>query len=105
MRKIAPLGRFLPPTTFANADSAVERSALIALGVYLLGGIAYQRTVMHQRGWRQLPNYAAWAAAGSIVKVSLRRSLRFSVRSWRWAPLSLLLSRMAAAQAPGSHNV
>ena len=34
---------------------------LIAAVVYLLGGIAYQRTVMHQRGWRQLPNFALWA--------------------------------------------
>ena len=43
-------------------------SALIALTVYLLGGIAYQRAVMHQRGWRQLPNYGAWAAAAAFVR-------------------------------------
>ena len=42
---------------------------LIAAVVYLLGGIAYQRTVMHQRGWRQLPNYAIWAGIGGFVKV------------------------------------
>ncbi|KAF2826281.1 mannose 6-phosphate receptor domain-containing protein [Ophiobolus disseminans] len=35
--------------------------ALIAILVYLAGGCVYQRTVMHQRGWRQLPNYAMWA--------------------------------------------
>lgn len=40
--------------------------ALIAAAVYFLGGIAYQRTVMHQRGWRQLPNYAIWAGIGSF---------------------------------------
>lgn len=44
-------------------------SALIAAAVYLLGGIAYQRTVMHQRGWRQLPNYAIWAGIGSFCYV------------------------------------
>ncbi|KIY00162.1 uncharacterized protein Z520_03847 [Fonsecaea multimorphosa CBS 102226] len=33
----------------------------IALLVYLIGGIVYQRNVLHQRGWRQLPNYAMWA--------------------------------------------
>ncbi|KAH6642387.1 mannose-6-phosphate receptor binding domain-containing protein [Boeremia exigua] len=35
--------------------------ALIAVLVYFVGGCVYQRTVMHQRGWRQLPNYAMWA--------------------------------------------
>lgn len=44
---------------------------LITAAVYLLGGIAYQRTVMHQRGWRQLPNYAIWAAIGNFLNVSL----------------------------------
>lgn len=43
--------------------------ALIAAAVYFLGGIAYQRTVMHQRGWRQLPNYAIWAGIGSFCYV------------------------------------
>lgn len=35
--------------------------ALIAIFVYLLGGCAYQRSVMHQRGWRQCPNYSMWS--------------------------------------------
>ncbi|KAL1795845.1 hypothetical protein ACET3X_006069 [Alternaria dauci] len=34
---------------------------MIAVLVYFAGGCVYQRTVMHQRGWRQLPNYAMWA--------------------------------------------
>ncbi|KAF1918119.1 mannose-6-phosphate receptor binding domain-containing protein [Ampelomyces quisqualis] len=34
---------------------------IIAILVYFVGGCVYQRTVMHQRGWRQLPNYAMWA--------------------------------------------
>ncbi|MCJ1478265.1 Cation-independent mannose-6-phosphate receptor CI-MPR [Lambiella insularis] len=42
--------------------------ALIAAAVYLVGGIAYQRTVMHQRGWKQLPNYSMWAGALGFVK-------------------------------------
>ncbi|KAF2121278.1 mannose-6-phosphate receptor binding domain-containing protein [Lophiotrema nucula] len=37
---------------------------VITLLVYLVGGCVYQRTVMHQRGWRQLPNYALWAGIG-----------------------------------------
>jgi len=34
---------------------------MIAIMAYLVGGCVYQRTVMHQRGWRQLPNYSMWA--------------------------------------------
>jgi cation-dependent mannose-6-phosphate receptor len=45
------------------------RSAMIAAAVYLLGGIAYQRTVMHQRGWKQLPNYSTWAGIGNFLNV------------------------------------
>lgn len=44
-------------------------SAMIAVAVYVVGGCVYQRNVMHQRGWRQLPNYAIWAGVGSFVKV------------------------------------
>jgi len=43
--------------------------ALIAFLVYIVGGCVYQRTVMHQRGWRQLPNYALWAGIGSFFMV------------------------------------
>ncbi|KAA6407799.1 MAG: hypothetical protein FRX48_08150 [Lasallia pustulata] len=42
--------------------------ALIAVAVYLVGGCVYQRNVMHQRGWRQLPNYAIWAGVGAFVR-------------------------------------
>lgn len=42
--------------------------ALIAVLVYLVGGCFYQRTVMHQRGWRQLPNYSLWAGIGGFFK-------------------------------------
>ena len=40
----------------------------VAFVVYLVGGIVYQRAVMHQRGWRQLPNYNLWAGIASFVK-------------------------------------
>lgn len=43
---------------------------LIAVLVYLVGGCVYQRTVMHQRGWRQLPNYAMWAGIARFLAVS-----------------------------------
>ncbi|OTA60825.1 mannose 6-phosphate receptor domain-containing protein [Hypoxylon sp. EC38] len=39
----------------------------IAVLVYLLGGIFYQRTVAHARGWKQLPNYSLWASVWSFI--------------------------------------
>lgn len=43
---------------------------VIAILVYFLGGVFYQRNVAHARGWRQLPNYSMWAGIGSFIKVS-----------------------------------
>jgi cation-dependent mannose-6-phosphate receptor len=43
--------------------------AMIAVLVYFAGGCVYQRTVMHQRGWRQLPNYAMWAGIWGFFSV------------------------------------
>jgi cation-dependent mannose-6-phosphate receptor len=47
----------------------------IAILVYFLGGVFYQRNVSHARGWRQLPNYSMWAGVGSFIKVSGRNCL------------------------------
>jgi len=44
---------------------------LIAVIVYVVGGCVYQRTVMHQRGWKQLPNYALWAGIAGFASVSI----------------------------------
>lgn len=41
---------------------------IIAILVYFLGGVFYQRNVAHARGWRQLPNYSMWAGIGSFIK-------------------------------------
>lgn len=41
----------------------------VAVAVYLLGGVFYQRTVAHARGWRQLPNYSLWAGIGGFIQV------------------------------------
>ncbi|PNY25625.1 Mannose-6-phosphate receptor, binding protein [Tolypocladium capitatum] len=40
---------------------------VIAVLVYALGGVFYNRTVAHARGWRQLPNYSIWAGIWSFV--------------------------------------
>lgn len=41
---------------------------IIAILVYFLGGVFYQRNVAHARGWRQLPNYVIWAGIGNFIK-------------------------------------
>lgn len=55
----------------ASTSNADVCSALIAVLAYFLGGYFYQRNVMHQRGWRQLPNYSFWAGIGGFFRVSL----------------------------------
>jgi len=40
---------------------------VIAVLVYLLGGIFYNRTINHSRGWKQLPNYSLWAGLWSFL--------------------------------------
>ena len=42
----------------------------IAILVYLLGGIFYNRTVSNARGWKQLPNYTLWASLWIVITVS-----------------------------------
>ncbi|KAH8176516.1 autophagy-related protein 27 domain-containing protein [Sarocladium implicatum] len=42
---------------------------IIAVLVYILGGVFYNRTISHSRGWRQLPNYSLWAGIWSFASV------------------------------------
>jgi cation-dependent mannose-6-phosphate receptor len=51
---------------------------VIAIMVYFLGGVFYQRNVAHARGWRQLPNYSMWAGIGSFIKVSVNTCVQRS---------------------------
>lgn len=46
---------------------------VIAVLVYLLGGVFYNRTITHARGWRQLPNYSLWAGIWSFICVRSSR--------------------------------
>ena len=69
-RAQAPSGGVRPAQDPLGPGGVFGVIALIAAAVYLLGGIAYQRTVMHQRGWRQLPNYTLWAGIFAFVSVS-----------------------------------
>ncbi|KJZ74946.1 hypothetical protein HIM_05677 [Hirsutella minnesotensis 3608] len=40
---------------------------LIAVLVYVLGGVFYNRAITNARGWRQLPNYSLWAGIWNFV--------------------------------------
>ncbi|KAI1173731.1 mannose-6-phosphate receptor binding domain-containing protein [Nemania sp. FL0916] len=40
---------------------------VVAVLVYVLGGVFYNRTVGNSRGWRQLPNYTMWASVWSYI--------------------------------------
>ena len=51
---------------------------VIAILVYFLGGVFYQRNVAHARGWRQLPNYSFWSGIGGFIKVSGQSCLQRS---------------------------
>ncbi|RMJ06875.1 hypothetical protein CDV36_013533 [Fusarium kuroshium] len=53
---------------------------LIAVLVYFLGGIFYNRTVAHARGWRQLPNYSLWAGIWSFICDLFLRLLTACIR-------------------------
>ena len=67
---MAACGGVIDPQQSLGPGGVFGVILLIAAAVYLLGGIAYQRTVMHQRGWRQLPNYNLWAGIFGFVHVS-----------------------------------
>lgn len=41
----------------------------IAVAAYLIGGCAYQRIVLNQRGWRQCPNGAVWRSFFGFIGV------------------------------------
>lgn len=67
-KTVSACGGVTDPPTGLGAGGVFGVILIIFLAVYLLGGIAYQRTVMHQRGWRQLPNYTVWASIGSLAR-------------------------------------
>jgi cation-dependent mannose-6-phosphate receptor len=53
----------------------------IAILVYFLGGVFYQRNVAHARGWRQLPNFTMWSGIWNFIKVSKHGFLKGSTQT------------------------
>ncbi|KIN06034.1 hypothetical protein OIDMADRAFT_24376 [Oidiodendron maius Zn] len=61
----------------------------IAILVYFLGGVVYQRNVAHARGWRQLPNFTMWAGIWGFITIhssdwGTRLSQKRTIVSWRF---------------------
>ncbi|PHH55431.1 hypothetical protein CFIMG_000515RA [Ceratocystis fimbriata CBS 114723] len=56
-----------PGSGSVGPGSVFTLIAIIAFMVYVLGGVFYNRTVAHARGWRQLPNYSLWASVWSVI--------------------------------------
>jgi cation-dependent mannose-6-phosphate receptor len=46
--------------------------ALVAVLVYFIGGVIYNRSVGNARGWRQVPNYGMWAGIWGFFAVRSR---------------------------------
>lgn len=56
---------------------------LVAFGVYFIGGCMYSRTVLHQRGWRQIPNHELWNGLfGMMRAVASRRAKSDGIKSF-----------------------
>ncbi|KAI9804860.1 MAG: hypothetical protein M1825_001229 [Sarcosagium campestre] len=71
--------------------------AVIAVLVYLVGGCVYQRTVMHARGWRQIPNYSMWAGIASFIRPvsNVDDRVPFSMKTLAFS-LALLIHALSA---------
>lgn len=73
--------------------------AIIAVLVYFIGGIMYNRSVAHARGWRQLPNYTMWSSIGGFFLVRFLTSLVRLVQHLIYSRICLSLRRPLALAA------
>jgi cation-dependent mannose-6-phosphate receptor len=76
-------GRSPAACATANTDKAALNPAgvfglifIITIAVYLAGGCVYNRAVLQQRGWQQIPNYTLWAAIFGFFRVRSRSPFR-----------------------------
>ncbi|RAL59738.1 hypothetical protein DID88_000369 [Monilinia fructigena] len=68
VRSQAACGGSEPAKQTVGPGAVFAIIGVIAIMVYFLGGVFYQRNVAHARGWRQLPNYSFWAGIGNFIK-------------------------------------
>lgn len=55
--------------TSLNPSGVFSVILIITLIVYLVGGCVYNRAVLQQRGWQQIPNYNLWAGIFGFFRV------------------------------------
>ncbi|KAI9645790.1 Cation-independent mannose-6-phosphate receptor CI-MPR [Ciborinia camelliae] len=82
VRSQAACGGSEPAKQTVGPGAVFAIIGVIAIMVYFLGGVFYQRNVAHARGWRQLPNYSFWAGIGNFIKRPLGMARPF-YRLWR----------------------
>lgn len=76
-------GRSAAACATANTSKATLNPAgvfgvivMIAILVYLVGGCVYNRAVLQQRGWQQIPNYNLWSGIFGFFRVRTRSPFR-----------------------------
>lgn len=76
-------GRSAAACATANTSKATLNPAgvfgvivVIAIMVYFVGGCVYNRAVLQQRGWQQVPNYGLWQGIFSFFRVRCRSPFR-----------------------------
>lgn len=80
-------GRSTAACATANTTNATLNPAgvfgvivVIAIMVYFVGGCVYNRAVLQQRGWQQVPNYSLWLAIFGFFRVRSRSPFRRRAR-------------------------
>lgn len=80
-------GRSAAACATANTSKATLNPAgvfgvivLIAIIVYFVGGCVYNRAVLQQRGWQQVPNYGLWQGIFGFFRVRCRSPFRRRAR-------------------------
>ncbi|TGZ85676.1 mannose 6-phosphate receptor domain-containing protein [Ascodesmis nigricans] len=76
----------------------------VAAVAYCLGGCFYQRTVMHARGWQQIPHFAAWSGVLGFFWSMIQSAYLFIVSSIP-LPSSLKRHRRSSSTGFGARTV
>ena len=88
-------GRSAAACATANTSKATLNPAgvfgvivLIAIIVYFVGGCVYNRAVLQQRGWQQVPNYGLWQGIFGFFRVRCRSPFRKRRARFEYADLT-----------------
>lgn len=108
VRSQAACGGAQPAKQGVGPGAVFTIMGVIAILVYFLGGIFYQRNVAHARGWRQLPNYSMWAGVGSFLKdmfiIATSSCARFMPSRRGYSALSVSANGTSSGRSRGSED-